>query len=181
MVEHASPPTVRLRPRLARRRNCPLTRRIGSMTNSNHIQLVTGADGFALQDYLLTKTVLLLNRDAHPSEWAFECRTLRAASGRYWNRNAFLLDFTLGRHLAVRDDDPVAGFVRYFTGSIRSGAGSSARTIWAAERYRADADPDATTTALLTPLVSHGRWIRRTDYLHLLPGPYHDALDELMA
>lgn len=129
-----------------------------------------------IQDVFLTKTLMLLARDADPAEWQFECRVAEEASGARWaEMNAFLFDFTLGRALcAVRPrslEDVAGSFADYFTAAIQAGAGGAARNIWAAERTQHDRG-DALTVLLLVHLMTPIAAERRLGILRDLPAGY---------
>lgn len=129
-----------------------------------------------IQDVFLTKTLMLLARDAGPAEWQFERRVAEQVSGGRWVEvNAFLFDFTLGRTLCAicppSLGNHAGSFADYFTAAIWAGDGRAARNIWAAEHTRHDHD-DALTVLLLAYLMTPIDPDRRLGILENLPAGY---------
>lgn len=94
------------------------------MTSSEvHIAALTDDDVMIVQDFLETKTTLLLERDAQISEWRFEYRVMEKDSEASWDRSAIFLDYTFARRRFVRavlpgegragPQDLISGTVKY--------------------------------------------------------------------
>ncbi len=140
-------------------------------------------DLYLIQDFILTKAALFLARDAAASEFRFELDTVRVLSAhKWWDRNAFLLDYTLARYIAALEAVPPSdgdaseadGFVRDFTDAVRIEQFEGARTKWMSSRP----DGEPATQLLPSTLALFERLLRLKKNRAIgtaadfLPGPY---------
>ncbi|TFD90808.1 hypothetical protein E3T61_09855 [Cryobacterium lactosi] len=117
-----------------------------------------------IEDFLLTKATLLITQKAPISEWLFEIEAMAVLSGERWERNHFLLGYTVARlvtaqksqgiHSAPEREPTTAlltAFVDDFTHSVGQDDVAAAHRIWA--QTAAD-HADANSATPLISLVS---------------------------
>jgi hypothetical protein len=101
------------------------------------------SDQHLIQDFMLTKIVLLLAREADEAEWIFEMKSMdEKASGSETRENVFLFVYTVTRHHiaalranAERSDaaervSTVAPFLANFRDAVAANAPQHAHALW---------------------------------------------------
>ncbi|SDZ56353.1 DUF952 domain-containing protein [Herbiconiux ginsengi] len=137
-----------------------------------HLAPLDSDDIEVVQDFMVTKTMLLVAREADVVEWRFEYEAARAASEQRWDRNHFLLDYTLARLLVAIGVEAVlvSTFPKDFLDEVRAERFAEARTLWLS--LQSQVNTTVTLLAALTAERGRAEQLRRIDSI---PRPYAET------
>lgn len=148
-------------------------------------------DRYLIQEFMLTKIILLVARDADESEWAFELELMDTNLGDARGReHIFLFAYTVARYcLAVAHAQPIevdhnstttgAGspFVNEFLVAVDAGAFIRALSLWETSGFSSETDVSAPVIRRLTfellrvPAAISSQGFA-TSFADFLPAPY---------
>lgn len=128
-----------------------------------HLAPLDSDDIEVVQDFMVTKAMLLVAREADVVEWRFEYEAARAASEQRWDRNHFLLDYTLARLLVAIGVEAVlvSTFPKNFLDEARAERFAEARTLWLS--LQSQVNTTVTLLAALTAERGRAEQLRRID------------------